>query len=146
MVPRCASPAVVVMLRLPRDIPPPKAWWHSLFRQRARALAELQSPRFRDDNLQGFGTNISKVPGRKFKFRQCARARHGVRSFTSRNLRNSGPQSVCRQSPKSCAFADARARIGARSFTSRNLRNRGPQSLCQVLISHVPSPTHARIG
>ena len=32
-------PVVVVMLRLPRDIPPPKAWWHSLFRQRARAFA-----------------------------------------------------------------------------------------------------------
>ena len=73
------------------------------------------------------------------------RARIGVRSFTSRNLRNSGPQSVCRQSPMSCAFASVRARIGVRSFTSRNLRNSGPQSLCQVL-SHVPSPTHARIG
>ena len=54
-------PVVVVMLRLPRDIPPPKAWWHSLF-ARVRALAELQSPRFRDENLQGFGTKIRVPP------------------------------------------------------------------------------------
>ena len=97
---------------------------------RARAVAELQSPRFQDENLQGFGRKIQVPPTRARTFtsrnlqivasKVCAgkvpshvpsptRARIGVSSFTSRNLRDSGPQSVCRQSPMSCAFASARA-------------------------------------
>ena len=76
-----------------------------------------------------------------------ARVRISVSSFMSRNLRNSGSQSVCRQSPKSCAFASVRARIGVRSFTSGNLRDSGPQSVCrQSPMSCAFASVRARIG
>ena len=53
-------PVVAILLRLPRDVSPPKDWWDFLFRQRARVSATSFASRNLGDgkNLQGFGTQI----------------------------------------------------------------------------------------
>ena len=67
---------------------------------RARALAQGHSrPETFEIEARKVcaGKVLSHVPS-------PTRARIGVSSFTSRNLRDSGPQSVCPKSPKSCAL------------------------------------------